>query len=164
MSEVISSIAYGDADMLESLTDITMNTLSRSGLDERAYTIARISALIALDSPAEAYGIGLSGMDEGLESDDLEGLLIALAPVVGSARIASGAASILDAFYDETDFVVEEIEIVEDADGDIVEIVAIAEGVAVVDAEAVEADEVADGADAEPATLEHAENENVVAL
>lgn len=101
MSQAISSIAYGDADVLESMAEMKLNTLEQSGFDERTYLLVRIASLVAMDAPAESYAIGLAGIDEGLEVEDLEGLLVALAPVVGSARAASAASSILDVFFDD---------------------------------------------------------------
>ena len=100
MSEVISSIAYGDASTLESLADMTMNTLAQSALDTRTYAMVRIAALVAMNAPAESYAISLGADETDVEAEDLEGILIALAPVVGAARIATGAFNLLDTFFD----------------------------------------------------------------
>jgi hypothetical protein len=121
--ETISAIAYGDAPVLETLAQMNLDTLDRSGLDERTYMMVRIAGLVAMDAPPVSYAINLGASADTLELEDLQGILVTLAPVVGSARIASAAASILDVFLVEDDEILDtdddaEIEIVDTIDAD----------------------------------------------
>jgi hypothetical protein len=98
---MLSSIACGDAEVLEALTDSSLNTLEQSGTDLKTYTMVRIAALIAMDAAPVSYAITVEGAAEVLEPEDIQSILVALAPVVGSARIACAASNILDVYFDE---------------------------------------------------------------
>jgi alkylhydroperoxidase/carboxymuconolactone decarboxylase family protein YurZ len=102
-TDILSAIAYGDGAALETLTEMNLNTLEASGLDSKTYTMVRIAALVAMDAPHVAYPTAIEAAMEVLESEDIQGVLVALAPVVGSAKIASGSSNILDAYFDLSD-------------------------------------------------------------
>jgi hypothetical protein len=128
---MLSAIACGDAEVLEALTDSSLNTLEQSGTDLKTYTMLRIAALIAMDAAPVSYAITVEGAAEVLEPEDIQAVLVALAPVVGSARIACAASNILDVYFDE---------LVEEEDDDEIGFVQIEGGVE----EAVAAEEVAE--------------------
>jgi len=109
-TETLSAIACGDAPVLETLTDMNLNTLERSGLDLKTYFMVRIAALVAMDAPPVAYAVNVDEAIEYMEWHDIEAILVAIAPVVGSARTAAAASNILDTFFDD------EITLEEDAD------------------------------------------------
>jgi hypothetical protein len=98
---MLSAIACGDAEVLEALTDSSLNTLEQSGTDLKTYTMVRIAALIAMDAAPVSYAITVEGAAEVLEPEEIQSILVALAPVVGSARIACAASNILDVYFDE---------------------------------------------------------------
>jgi hypothetical protein len=57
--------------------------------------IARIAALAAVDAPAASYALNVGpAADSGITLDDVEAILTAVAPVVGTARVVSAAANI----------------------------------------------------------------------
>jgi alkylhydroperoxidase/carboxymuconolactone decarboxylase family protein YurZ len=62
------------------------------GLEERTAALARVAALIALDGEAPSYlrecNAALAG---GATADEIVAVLVAVAPVIGSARIVSAA-------------------------------------------------------------------------
>jgi 4-carboxymuconolactone decarboxylase len=61
-------------------------------LDRRGQCLARLAALFALDGSVSTYGWATSAaLAAGLTSDDLVDLLVATAPVIGSARVVSAA-------------------------------------------------------------------------
>ncbi len=61
-------------------------------LDPRGCSLGRMAALYALDAPESSYGWATSAaLASGVTSDELVELLIALAPVIGSARVVSAA-------------------------------------------------------------------------
>ena len=90
--EILESVTQGQAPLMESLLTMHENTQARSGLDDRTYLLVRIAALVALDAPVESYVVHLAmAADVGLTAEDVRGVLIALGPVVGSARALSAA-------------------------------------------------------------------------
>ena len=61
-------------------------------LDARSSDIARLAALIASDAPETTYAPVISaGLGDGLTPDELVDVLIAVIPIVGSARAGSAA-------------------------------------------------------------------------
>jgi 4-carboxymuconolactone decarboxylase len=102
-TDILSAIACGDAAVYEFLADTSLNTLEHSGLDLKTYALVRIAALVAMDAAPVSYAITVEAAMEVVEPDDIRSVLIALAPVVGSARIAAASSNILDAYFDETD-------------------------------------------------------------
>jgi alkylhydroperoxidase/carboxymuconolactone decarboxylase family protein YurZ len=98
-SQQLSSVADGDAPVLEQLAVMHLDTLHSSGLDERTYHLARLAALVAMDAAPVSYLVNLGmAADAGVSLDDARGALIAISPIVGSARIASAAGKLLRAY------------------------------------------------------------------
>jgi 4-carboxymuconolactone decarboxylase len=97
--ETLSSVAQGDAPVLERLVEMNLDTLGRSGLDERTYFLVRLAALVALDAAPVSYltNLGMAA-DAGVTLDEARGVLVAISPIVGTAKVASAAGKILRAF------------------------------------------------------------------
>ncbi|WP_250282872.1 MULTISPECIES: carboxymuconolactone decarboxylase family protein [unclassified Frankia] len=94
----LGAIAKGDSPVLEELVQMHLDTLERSGLDERTYHLVRLAALIAMDSAPVSYLMNLAvARDAGLTAADAQGVCTAIAPIVGSARVVSAAGSVLRA-------------------------------------------------------------------
>jgi alkylhydroperoxidase/carboxymuconolactone decarboxylase family protein YurZ len=94
--EQIGALAEGDAPVLETLAQMTVNTLERSGLDVETYMVARIAALIALDAAPASYLLNLGAASElGVPIETVRNTMVAIAPVVGSARIVSAASKLV---------------------------------------------------------------------
>lgn len=97
--ETLSSVADGDAPVLEQLAVMNLDTLQNSGLDERTYHLARLAALVAMDVAPVSYLVNLGmATDAGVTLDEARGAMIAISPIVGSARIASAAGKVLRAY------------------------------------------------------------------
>src|SRR4051794_10627396 len=95
----LSSVAKGDAPVLEQLIAMNLDSLENSELDPKTYFLVRIAALVAMDAAPVSYLINLSlAADVGVTLEEAQGTLIAIAPVVGSARVASAAGNVLRAF------------------------------------------------------------------
>jgi hypothetical protein len=95
----LTSIAQGDAPVLASLISMNLDSLENSGLDSQSYFIARLAALVAMDAAPVSYLLNLGlAADAGMTLEQAQGVLIAIAPAVGSARVASAAGNILGAF------------------------------------------------------------------
>jgi len=60
--------------------------------------VARIAALVALDAAPASYLLNLgAAADIGIGEDEVRGVLAAIAPIVGTARIASATGNIVRA-------------------------------------------------------------------
>jgi alkylhydroperoxidase/carboxymuconolactone decarboxylase family protein YurZ len=89
----ISGLAQGDPDVLETLTRMTEGTLERSGLDAKTFMLVRMAALVASDAAPVSYlsNLGVAA-EAGVTLDQVVGTMVAVAPVVGTARITSAAS------------------------------------------------------------------------
>ncbi len=86
-----------DTPVSDTLVVMTATSLDNSDLPPRELMIARIAALVAVDAPAASYALNaLPAGDSGLTLDDVEDILVAVAPVVGTARIVSATANIAE--------------------------------------------------------------------
>jgi 4-carboxymuconolactone decarboxylase len=95
----LSSIAAGNAPVLERLVAMNLDSMEHSELDARTYVLVRLAALVAMDAAPVSYLVNLTlAADAGITLEDAQGTLIAIAPVVGSARVASAAGKVLRAF------------------------------------------------------------------
>jgi 4-carboxymuconolactone decarboxylase len=91
----LRALAAGQASVLETLAQMQVGTLERSGLDQETYLLIRLAALVATDATPDAYRahLGAAGADApGLPLAKVLGAIVAIAPVVGSARILSAAS------------------------------------------------------------------------
>src|SRR5215471_11029971 len=81
--------------VMDTLAVMTAASLENSALPPREFMIARIAALAAVDAPATSYALNVgAAADSGITLDDVEGILTAVAPIVGTARVVSAAAGI----------------------------------------------------------------------
>jgi 4-carboxymuconolactone decarboxylase len=95
----LSSVAQGDAPVLERLIAMNLDSMENSELDPRTYFLVRIAALVAMDAAPVSYLVNLGlAAEVGVTLEEAQGTLIAIAPVVGSARVASAAGNVLRAF------------------------------------------------------------------
>ncbi|MFI6765950.1 carboxymuconolactone decarboxylase family protein [Streptomyces sp. NPDC050355] len=94
----LGALAQGEHPVFEQLARMTIETLPNSGLDERTYHLVRLAALIAMDAAPASYLANLSVAKEaGLTAEDAKAVCVAIAPIVGSARVVDAAGSVLRA-------------------------------------------------------------------
>ena len=94
--DALGRIAQGDAPVLETLIQMNLDAAARSGLDGETYMLVRLAALVAMDAAPASYLITLGAAEEaGLTVEKVQAVLVALAPVVGSARITAAAGAIV---------------------------------------------------------------------
>jgi len=87
-----------ETPVLDTLVDITAVSLAKCNLDPREFMMARIAALVAVDASAASYLMNLpSAVDSGITVEDVQGVLIAVTPIVGTPRVLSAATRITDA-------------------------------------------------------------------
>lgn len=96
----LGGIAQGEAPVLEQLITMNLDSLESSGLDAKTYFLARLAALVAMDAAPVSYVMNLGlAADAGVSFEDVQSLLIGIAPVVGSAKVASAAGKILRGLF-----------------------------------------------------------------
>ena len=82
--------------MLETLFAMNLDAAERSGLDAETYLLVRLAALVAMDAAPMSYLITLgAAADTGLTVEKMQAVLVAIAPVVGSARVTAAAGAIV---------------------------------------------------------------------
>ena len=87
-----------NAPVLDTLVGMNEGIPERSGLDAETFMLVRIAALASTGAPPASYLLNLEAASEvGLTVEQVQGVLIAIAPVVGSARVASAGSSIAEA-------------------------------------------------------------------
>jgi alkylhydroperoxidase/carboxymuconolactone decarboxylase family protein YurZ len=91
--ENLGALAHGERPVLETLAQMSLNTFDRSGLDEQTYALVRLAALVGMDAAPVSYLLNIGAADEiGVPLEKVQGTLVAIAPVVGSARVVSAAS------------------------------------------------------------------------
>ena len=87
-----------EAPVLDLLANMTADSLEASSLDAEELMLVRIAALVAVDSPPVSYLLNLAaGADVGIDADRVRGVLAAIAPIVGTPRVASATGKIAEA-------------------------------------------------------------------
>ncbi|HEX7211490.1 MAG TPA: carboxymuconolactone decarboxylase family protein [Propionibacteriaceae bacterium] len=88
-----------DTPVLDTLEAITAVSIELGTLEAREHMLVRLAALVAVDAPAGSYLLNLgAAVDVGVTLEDVQGVLIAVAPVVGTTRIVSAAENVAEAF------------------------------------------------------------------
>jgi 4-carboxymuconolactone decarboxylase len=81
-----------DMPVLNLLADMTRMSVDASSLDAASLMLVRIAALAAADAPASSYLVNLGpAADLGIGADEVTGVLAAIAPIIGTARVAAAA-------------------------------------------------------------------------
>jgi len=84
--------------VLDTLTDINMASIEHTDLMPRELMIARLAALVAVDAPPASYLANAGpASDSGITEQDVQDILIAVAPVVGTAKVVSAGGNLLRA-------------------------------------------------------------------
>ena len=84
--------------VLDTLTAMTAESIARSRLDPNSLIAARIAALAAVNAPGASYLMHIGpAMDAGVTIEQIQGILVAVAPIIGTPRTASAALNITEA-------------------------------------------------------------------
>lgn len=87
-----------DAPVLDTLAAMTIDSLERCNMDDATLILTRIAALAAMDAPAISY---LAHVDPAIKAnltlEHVQDVLVAIAPVVGTARVMAAAGHITEA-------------------------------------------------------------------
>jgi 4-carboxymuconolactone decarboxylase len=87
-----------ETPVLDLLANMTADSVAASDLDAETLMLVRIAALAAVDAPPVSYLLNLGAASEvGVDAEQVRGVLAAIAPIVGTARIASATGKIAEA-------------------------------------------------------------------
>jgi len=87
-----------DTPVLDLLASMTADSLEASSLDAETLMLVRIAALVAVDAPPISYAFNLEAAgDLDIDAEQVRGVLAAIAPIVGTARVASALGKIMRA-------------------------------------------------------------------
>jgi alkylhydroperoxidase/carboxymuconolactone decarboxylase family protein YurZ len=87
-----------ETPVLDTLADMTAASLEHNSLAPREFMLARLAALIAVDAPPASYLANAeAAADSGVTAGDIQAVMIAVAPVVGTARVVAAGGKILRA-------------------------------------------------------------------
>jgi hypothetical protein len=82
--------------VLDLLTNMTAEANEVSSLDTVTLMLVRIAALAAVNAPATSYLANLGpAADVDIDADQVTGVLTAIAPIIGTARVAVAAGQML---------------------------------------------------------------------
>ena len=87
-----------ETPVLDLLATMTAASIEASSLDTETLMLVRIAALVAVDAPPASYLLNIGAAGElGIGEEQVRGVLAAIAPIVGTARIASATGNIVRA-------------------------------------------------------------------
>jgi 4-carboxymuconolactone decarboxylase len=84
--------------ILDLLASMNRAGIETSTLDAESIMLVRLAALVAVDAPPVSYMLNLEmAGDVNVDAEQIEGMLAAIAPIVGSARVASAGGKMIRA-------------------------------------------------------------------
>jgi 4-carboxymuconolactone decarboxylase len=85
-----------ETPVLDLLASMTLDSMEASSLDAETLMLVRIAALVAVDAPPVSYAMNLEAARElDIDAEQVQGVLAAVAPIVGTARVASATGNIV---------------------------------------------------------------------
>ena len=87
-----------ETPLLDLIASINASAIEASSLDLEGQMLARIAALVAVDAPPASYMMNLGAAGEvGVNEEQVQGVLSAIVPIVGTARVVSAAGKMMRA-------------------------------------------------------------------
>jgi 4-carboxymuconolactone decarboxylase len=91
----LRKLAVRDDRYIEGLLQTDRASATISGLDDRSHALVRIGVLVALNATPAAYMNSIeAALNAGASYEEMVGVLIAVLPVVGVARVVSAAPNL----------------------------------------------------------------------
>lgn len=104
-----------EAPVLDLLATMTAASIEASDLDDETLMLVRIAALVAVGAPAVSYLMNLEVAAElDIDPDKVSGVLAAVAPIVGTARVAAATGNIVKALAIEIEVAELDVEELDD--------------------------------------------------
>ena len=87
----------GETPVLDLLVRMTADSVAVSSLEPKELMLVRIAALAAVDAPAISYATNIEAAAAvGIDAETVSGVLAGIAPIVGTARVASATGSLVE--------------------------------------------------------------------
>ena len=87
-----------ETPVLDTLTGMIGASVDNNTLSPREFMLVRLAALIAVEAPPASYLFNAEAAAElGVTSEDIQGVMIGVAPVVGAPRVVAAAGNIMRA-------------------------------------------------------------------
>jgi len=87
-----------ETPVLDTLADLTAASLEHDSLSPRELMLVRTAALISVDAPPASYLANAAfAANSGMTAHDVQGVMIGVAPVVGTAKVVSAGGKIFRA-------------------------------------------------------------------
>ncbi|MER5470251.1 carboxymuconolactone decarboxylase family protein [Streptomyces sp. NPDC002935] len=84
-----------ETPVLDTLAAMTIDSIERCGLAPDMLLLTRIAALAASDAPPVSYAAHIGpAVETGVTAEQLQDVLVAIAPIVGTARVMTAAGNI----------------------------------------------------------------------
>jgi alkylhydroperoxidase/carboxymuconolactone decarboxylase family protein YurZ len=84
-----------ETPVLDTLAAMTVDSIERCGLAPDILLLTRIAALAASDAPPISYVAHIDpAIETGVTAAQLQDVLVAIAPIVGTARVMTAAGNI----------------------------------------------------------------------
>ena len=87
-----------ETPVLDTIAAMTLDSVERSNLDADALILVRLAALAAVDANPASYLMHVGpGIEAGVTIDQVQDVLVAVAPIIGTARTLSASLAITEA-------------------------------------------------------------------
>src|SRR5215467_6947107 len=98
-AELLRRLAFNDSTTVDALLAGSMHGAERAELGEKTCALARVAALIAAESTAPSYQWAVAvALSAGADEREIVDVLLTVAPIVGTARLASAALALAAVF------------------------------------------------------------------
>ncbi len=93
--EKLRRLTLNDETFIESGLAIELEDTEASGLDSKTHALVRLGALLALNAAAASYQWNVrTALAAGATVDEIVGVLVAVAPITGVARVVAAAPNL----------------------------------------------------------------------
>jgi alkylhydroperoxidase/carboxymuconolactone decarboxylase family protein YurZ len=108
--ERLRRLALGDESFIESLLAMGPDCAEVSRLDPKTYALVRLAALLGADAAPVSHHHGVAAaLATGATADEIVGTLIAVAPIIGTARAVLAAPELAVPIGYDIDAALEEL-------------------------------------------------------
>jgi hypothetical protein len=87
-----------ETPVLDTLTAMIAASIDNNTLSPREFMLTRLAAMIAVEAPPASYLFSAESAAElGITAEDIQGVMIGVAPVVGAPRVVAAGGNIMRA-------------------------------------------------------------------
>jgi len=95
-SDMLLALAMGESGVMGEAMELREQLRAHTNLDAKTFALVKIAALVALDAAPASYLFQVQGaLDAGATPREILGVLTAVAPQTGMARVVSAAPEVM---------------------------------------------------------------------